>query len=270
MNRSSNHAKLGGKEIRAIWLSVLFLFLGCIVAWIIKSVLKIEGDAVFVSLLLIPLLVYAIISGKLEELKGPGGLEAKFAKAASESVSIASEEIKPSVEEMQMVSKESVKFLERKQREIDETKPIVMLMKLGKTSEDDYSQSERDYYGRQAVLQYLEALSKFRNFKFIVFVDINQRFLAYMPSWALKGLLSEPELGGRFIRAVNQGRKSELFRYPGLVREAIRTQSTNAEALREMMRQNLEALIVTDENDRLAGVVEREQVLSRMMLSLVR
>lgn len=200
MKRSPHQTQLESKEIRAIWLSVLFLVLGCLVLWLVKSVMGVEGDAVFVSLLFIPLLVYVIISGKLEELKGPGGLEAKFAKAAGESVSVASEEVKPSVEEMQIVFKESVRLLERKQREIDETKPIVMILELGKSG----------YYEREAVLRYLEVLSQFRNFKFIIFVDNNQRFLAYMPSWALKGLLSKQELGGIYLCDERRGKIRDI------------------------------------------------------------
>lgn len=259
MGRSSYQNQLESKEIAAIGLSVLFLMLGFLVLWLVKSVMEVEGDAVFISLLFIPLLVYVIISGKLEELKGPGGLEAKFAKAAGESVSIASEQIKGSVDEMQVIAKGSRRFLEIKQQEIDETKPIVMSLELGKS-----------FYHREDVLGYLDVFNQFRNFKFIVFVDDNQQFLAYMQSWTLKGLLSQIELGNEFISTINEGRLFELFRYPGLVRKVINTQSTNAEALREMMSQNLEALVVTDENNKLVGVVEREQILSRMMLSLVR
>lgn len=264
--------RLDWKEVRqAIFLSALFLLIGCIVTWLIKWALKIEGDVVLVSLSLIPLLVYIVISGKLEELKGPGGLEAKFAKAASESVSAASEEIKPSVQDMQGVSKSSLDFLERKRHQIDESKPIVMIMELGIANEDSLHQgSYYDRYDREAVLQYIEVISKFRNFKFIAFVDDEQKFLAYMPSWALKELLSDERLGDGFIESINEGQTHRLSRYPGLIREVIRTQSTNAEALREMMKQNLEALIVIDENNRLAGVVERDQVLSRMVLSLVK
>src|SRR6266516_2473000 len=103
-----------------------------------------------------------------------------------------------------------------------------MVMELGK----------RNYYQREAVLKYLEMLSQFRNFKFVVFADKSNQFVAYMPSWAVKGLLSKQQLGDEFIRVINQGQKQELFRYPGVVRETIRTQSTNAEALREMTRQN--------------------------------
>lgn len=72
--------RLDKQEIRAIVSFILFLALGFFVLWIAKSVMKIEGDVVFVALLFVPLLVYVILSRKLEELKGPGGLEAKFAK----------------------------------------------------------------------------------------------------------------------------------------------------------------------------------------------
>jgi signal-transduction protein with cAMP-binding, CBS, and nucleotidyltransferase domain len=260
MDRLQQETPRENKELRAIGTAVLFLILGFFVLWLAKSIVHVEGDAVFISLLLIPILMYVIISGKLEELKGPGGLEAKFARAANESISTASEKVELSTEEMQIVEKESVELLERKRQELNEAQPIVMIMELGKVN----------YYQRQATLSYLEMLSQFRNFKFVVFVDKSKRFVAYMPSWAVKGLLSKQQLGDEFIWGINQGRIQDLFRYPGVVRETIRTQSTNAEALREMTRQNLEALVVIDENSQLKGVVEREQVLSRMMLSLTK
>src|SRR5262245_44595625 len=114
MERMQKEGGRENKEMKAIGTSVLFLALGFIVLWLAKSVMNIEGDAVFVSLLFIPILVYVIISGKLEELKGPGGLEAKFAKAANESISAASEKVELSTEEMQIVLKEGLGILERK------------------------------------------------------------------------------------------------------------------------------------------------------------
>jgi hypothetical protein len=253
-------ANQGKKELRAILIAILFLALGLFVLWITKTLLNIEGDLIFVSLLFVPIIVYAIYSGKLEELKGPGGLEAKFARAANESVSVASEEVAPSVEEMQIVVKEGLNLLERKKQMLNEAQPIVMIMELGK----------HNYYRREDVFAYLELLSQFRNFKFVVFVDKKRQFVAYMPIWAVKGLLSKPQLGEEFIATINNELSQELFRYPGVVKETIHMQSTNAEALREMTRQNLEALVVTDKDNQLRGVVEREQVLSKMMLSLTK
>jgi len=246
------------KDKKALTIAALFLVLGLLVAWLAKAVLKIEGDATFVSLMLFPLLIYLILSGKLEEFKGPGGWEAKFTKAANETISAASEKIELSTEDMQIIQKESIRYLERKKQELNEAQPIIMTMELGK----------RDYYRRMVVLNYLETLSQFRNFKFVVFIDKEKRFVAYMPSWALKGVLKLDELGDNFIWLVNEGDRQRLLLFPGLVKETINTQSTNVEALREMMKQNVEALVVIDENYHLKGVVEREQILSRMMLSL--
>ena len=128
-----------------------------------------------------------------------------------------------------------------------------MIMELGKTN----------YYRREDVLAYLELLSRFRNFKFVVFVNSKRQFVAYMQSWAVKGLLSKPQLGDEFIYTINNGLTQDLFRYPGIVKETIHMKSTNTDALREMTRKNLEALVVTDENNQLGGVVEAQQVVEQ-------
>ena len=248
------------KEKKAIVISLLFLFLGFGLLWLAKSILKMEGETVFISLLFIPIIIYVITSGKLEQLKGPGGLEAKFAKTADEKIIIQSDKVIASVEEMQIVKKESIEVLEIKKKEINENQPIVMIMEIGKS----------DYYKRKDVISYIEFLSQFRNFKFIVFIDDQKKFAAFMPFWSLKGLLSKNNIGDEFIDLINEGHKSDLLRYPGIVIDTIRINYTNAQALKEMTKQNLEALVVTDEANMLKGVVEREQVLSRMMLSLTK
>jgi hypothetical protein len=166
-----------------------------------------------------------------------------------------------SYDDPQVVAKEGVRNLvERKAKEIDESKPIVMTMSIGGQAQ----------YNAPDVEQYMKVLSQFRNFKFVVFLDPEETFAAYMPSWALRQLLQVPDLAYEFLNAVNQGQMAQVLRYPGVVRKTISTKSTNAEALREMLEQNIEALVVIDEQRKLRGVVEREQVLSRMMLSLVR
>jgi predicted transcriptional regulator len=40
-------------------------------------------------------------------------------------------------------------------------------------------------------------------------------------------------------------------------------------ALQEMVRKNVEALIVTNDRNQIEGVIEREQIICLMMLSLV-
>lgn len=260
MDESRRDSPREYRELKAIGISLLFLILGFAVVWFTKAVVKIEGNAVYVSLLFIPVLVYVIISGRLKELKGPGGLEARFSEAASQAIKPASETIEPSVEEMQIIAKEGMRALQRKKPDIDETRPIVMTMVLGKGP----------YYDWQAVTQYMNFLAQYRNFKFVVFLDDKERFVAYMPSWAFKGLISLPELADEFINVINEGRVQDLYRYPGVEKETISTKSSNVQALRQMTTENLEALVVIDEDRKLKGVVEREQVISKLMLTLVK
>lgn len=248
------------KEAAAVLISILFLALGFLAIWLTSSVLKIEGDAVFVSLLLIPILVYVIFSGRLSEIRAPGGLEAKFVDVAGRSVEPASEPIEASTEEMQVVAKEGLRELQRSLHNIDESKPITLTLTLGKEG----------YYDRWVLLEYIKALSQYRNFKFVIILDQENGFKAYLPSWMMRQILEMDSLGDDFVKAVNDGSVPHLRRYPGVVTRTITTEQTNIEAIQEMTDQNLEALVVIDQDRQLRGVVEREQVLSKLMLALAR
>jgi len=46
--------------------------------------------------------------------------------------------------------------------------------------------------------------------------------------------------------------------------------STNLEALQAMSDQNLKAIIVVGEDQKLKGVVQREQILTKLMVGLAR
>jgi CBS domain-containing protein len=256
---NTKNSKGGKTERAAIGMAVGSLAIGLMVLWLAQYVLDSAESSVLIALIVLPLLVYLATSGKLSEFKGPGGIEAKFAQAAAESVSAASETV--AYDDPQVVAKEGVRtLLERKAKEIDESKPIVMTMTIGGQAQ----------YNPQDVEQYMNVLSQFRNFRFVVFTDDQEAFIAYMPSFALKQLLKVPDLASEFLSSVNQGQIAQVLRYPGVDKKTISTKSTNAEALREMLDKNIDALVIIDDARKLRGVVEREQVLSRMMLSLVR
>ena len=91
-----------------------------------------------------------------------------------------------------------------------------------------------------------------------------------MPAWAVLQILRMDALGDEFVRIINEGSIQELQRYPGVVTRTISTKATSIDALREMTAQNLEALVVIDENRNLKGVVEREQILSKLLLAMAR
>ena len=67
--------------LRAALSTVSFVVLGLATVWVLKNPFGISGDATLVFALVLPLLAYLMISGKLAELRGPGGLVAKFQSA---------------------------------------------------------------------------------------------------------------------------------------------------------------------------------------------
>ena len=127
------------------------------------------------------------------------------------------------------------------------------------------------HYTVQDVKRYLDVLSQLRSFKLVVFLDSDKRVVAYMEAWALKELVeqTETEFAGEFVKFINSGQKDDVADNPNVAKKTISASSTNIEALREMQAQNLEALVVVDEQTMLCGVIEREQVLTSIMLSLV-
>jgi CBS domain-containing protein len=254
--------KITGDELRPLLMSLLFVGLGLVLLWAarywINDPATAMGDAVFVALLVMPVLIYAIISGRLTEFRGPGGVGASFNAIVTTSVSetVGQDPVTLDQQSVQMVDKGDLSELHKKIRGLDEVTPVVLTLTFG-----------GGHYSLEALQKYMEGLSRSRNFKLVVFLAKDKRFLAYMPSWAAKTVLDTPNMGEEFVRVINDG-DAKLFQYPSVVQKTISTRSTHAEALREMIDRNIEAMVVTDETNHLQGIAEREQILSKMMLAL--
>ncbi len=248
------------RDIVAMLASIVFLALGVLAVWLSNELLDIEGEAVFVALLLLPVVVFMILSGRVRELRGPGGLEAKFVDVAGQSVELVSETIEASVDDMIIVAKGGASELERQAHDLDESKPIILTLNLGREG----------YYDRSVWSEYMDALSQFRTFRFVVVLDRENKFLAYIPSGVVGQILKTQGVGDDFVSAINDGRIPDLRRFLGVVTRTISVKSTNMDALREMTDQNLEALVVIDDDRNLVGVVEREQILSKLLLAMAR
>lgn len=246
------------RELIAIPASILFLALGYLAVWLSQNFLGLNSDAILISLLVLPIFMYLILSGRLLELRTPGGLEAKFADVASDSLDLDTETVEPALDQLQMVSKGSPRELQSKLYRVDESRPLIMTLNMGRGG----------YYDRDAWIEYAEGMSQFQSFKFVVFLDQDNRFLAYMPSWALLQLLKMPALGNEFVDIVNRDDIQELRRYPGVMTGTISINAKNMDALREMNTRNVEALVVIDNDRKVKGVVERDRLLSRLLLAM--
>jgi CBS domain-containing protein len=242
------------REAAIITVSLLFLALGIGIVWLVQGVAELEGDAVLVSLLVIPIVLYLLLSGRLQELKGPGGWEIKLAAVASQAVDPASQEVP--FERVELIEKGAPSL---RAEDFDENTPIVMSLVQGGA-----------HYARPAVLERLTQLAQFRSLRFLVVLDEDERVLAYLPHRSAARLLNDPDRGEQFIALVN-GNNPNAFataRLPGVVTTTLPARSSNTDALKIMEAQNLEALVVVDDKGRSLGVVDRAQVLSKMLLAV--
>jgi CBS domain-containing protein len=241
---------------------LVFAILAAIFVVVLQTTAGIKDSAIIVALIIVPLLVYGVVSGRLRELSGPGGWGAKFAEAASGRLEPSREALKLSTMEMERIPKERPQKIAERLGKIKDGRPVVLTMTLGHGS---------DYYKEQPLADAIDALSQFRNFKFVVVTDKEDRLIAYMPSWTLRAILLSPiGTGDELVRSVNQGLDVEVARHPLAITEVVTANSSNTEALEKMEGLNLEAIVVVDEKRRFRGVVERDRILAQMLVALAK
>src|SRR4030088_1040751 len=74
-----------GDHMQAIWLAIGAFVLAFAIAFAINR-MKFGDSVTLIALLLTPLIVYGVASGKIQEFSAPGGWGAKFREAAQATV----------------------------------------------------------------------------------------------------------------------------------------------------------------------------------------
>ena len=232
-----------------------FLLLGLAVVWFARKVAGVQDGAVLASFVIVPALLYLALRGNLAELRGPGGFAATFIRVARTRVSAAGETLDVS-EDVQIIKKESIAGLTNRVRTLRPDQPILMTLTLGKG------------YTANDIQGYLQTLSSFPRFRLVVLLDGSGEFVGCMSPVELGGLMRSEKLSARFLQAAEHGDKKEVLKSPATFEHNVPKSATNADALSAMTAHNLGAIAVLDESRRLRGVVEREQLVSKLVLSL--
>jgi len=121
-----------GKEVAAIIGALVALLAAGVLVWFIFKKLAIaDADVSVFALILLPMLIYMVLSGRIKELKGPGGIEARFAGFASETVDPRTEQITESIQEMEDVVKGGSEVLKSRVKDLDPKKPHNLILRLG-------------------------------------------------------------------------------------------------------------------------------------------
>ena len=240
-----------GPGIRTVFL----LLLGFAAIWIGRSFVGIQDGVVLASFVIVPAVLYVVLRGDLAELKGPGGWAATFVKVATATVSAASEKLDID-SDVQIIAKESMQGLTNRASTLASSRPAMMTMTVGRR------------YSRPDVQGYLDTLAQLPRFRIVAFLDSTGMFLGCISSAELREIMRSPALGDELLSAISRSDISQMFHYPGMLRLFIQSTATNAEALSAMTLNNLGSLVVVGEDRRLRGIVERDQLVSKLVVSL--
>jgi len=235
--------------------ATFFLLLGLGVVWFARRMVGLNDGALLSVLVIVPALLYVVLRGDLAELRGPGGWGATF-RATKATVSFGAQRL-DILDDPQLLAKSGTADLERRVQALDRDQPVLMTVTLG------------EHYTVRAMSTYLEKLAHLPRFKLVAFLDGDGRFIGCASPAGLLSLMQESGLGSNFLSAIESGNKAQVFRYPGMLKSVIPAHATNSQALDAMSRYGLGALAVIDDDRRVQGVVEREQLMSKLILSLV-
>ena len=244
------------RSIEAALGAVLFLFLGLGVVWFAKAVAGITSGTILSVLVIIPALLYVILRGDLAELRGPGGWKATF-KVTTATVTFTAQKLNM-VTAAQVIQKGSLSELDRLTGRFDRNQPVLMTVTMNKA------------YDVDAMQGYLRTLSRWPRFKLVAFLDKSEHFVGCASASGFYSLIQNYTLAHEFLQLVCEGNEHGIFRYPGILKNVIKADATNAEALAAMDLYSLDALAVVGEDRNVKGIVEREQLVSTLILSLVK
>lgn len=191
---------------------------------------------------------------------------AKFTRVAEQSVGIASETLESVGGNLTAIELENWADAVRLRgsiHHIDESEPVILTVTMG--TERPNVQVHADLH------DYVKALREHPSFKGAVLLDQNNRFIGYIPDWAVLPILVEEMEDSQeleFVSKLNKGDREQLRRHPGVTTETIRDDYTNMEALQELVARNLKTLIVVDGDGKFKGVIERDRLVGKLLLGL--
>ena len=79
-------------ELSALGGALLFVAIGFAAILLVAKVADVKDGTVLASLLIVPALLYLLLSGRVSDLKGPGGLEVQLAKVATQTIPMSGHE----------------------------------------------------------------------------------------------------------------------------------------------------------------------------------
>ncbi len=232
-----------------IYVAAFFLILIGLIAIHAKVNGGFKIETSWIALALSPAIVWLLTTGQLTEFSG-FGLAFKLRQASSEPFSLAREGDRIEPQPITLEAKGGIGKID----ELIENRIAALTLQLHR----------KGYYRNAAIQEYLERLTNYDFFRYVVFVDQQETFSGMVPARKLLNQIRQP--GFNLVKIIETGKVNKLKDWN---RISITTNNSKREALTLMERHNLVELAVTNGNREFIGVVEREKLLGSIVLKLI-
>jgi hypothetical protein len=243
-------------EMLAIVSSGAVLLFSVLLLFIVTRVMgKVDG-ATFVAILVVPVLIYALLSGRLQEFSGPGGWGAKFRTAVADAISITP--ILEDAQQLSVVEKGGLEQLRSFADTLDPKLPNAVSLRVGAPS-----------YVADVIATYIRTLQGIGSATYVVFVnDATGAFIGSANGAQILALLENPATTGEFMNELQSPGAEPFSRYEFLTRVSLQTSDTNKTALEKFLDSGASALVVVEDGSKPLGIVDRNRLITKLMINL--
>ena len=231
--------------IQTIIISVVFFIL----LYFISTLGMTSMDPTIIILALVPFVVWLIVSGKLKEVKGPGGISLTLKDQVQKTVTPESSDEPLAVDPAVIQVKGDSTLLDR----FAKIPATTLSLEIGKTG----------YYYQEAISQYIEYLSLNPDFKYVLFADNKNHFKGLMKVQEFKTFLDTEDV-------VPLIENAEILNHPRMSKNTVKDTDSNKNALNEMEALNVNMLAVTNKSGHFIGVVTQEEIVRKILTNVLR
>lgn len=249
------------RDVIAVATAVLFAVLGFAAIYVVSKVADVKDGAVLAVILVVPPLLYLMLSGRVNEFKGPAGLEVRLSAVANQTIPVHGTDTAASTlayEELRAVETGRRESFLRRIQDITPKEPVILTLTLGS-----------DSINGEAAANYARGLTQFPRFRFVAILDSAGHLISYMDERAFRHLVEADVIDAQeLLNNIEHSNVGEIRRSAGMISDTVTPGTNIADALREMERLRLNALLVT-EHGQVRGIVERERLANALLLSLI-
>jgi hypothetical protein len=210
----------------------------------------IKIEAIYVFIALVPFIILLIASGKLKEVKGPGGISLLMRDEAEREISFEAEDNALEIDPEIVQTKGGFGSLARMLTENPPTALSFVLERPG-------------FYGQGAIEEYINQLRRLSEFRHIIFVSKEGEFAGYMKVEDFADIVQK---GG----VVDELETGSIMNHRNTLKGSIKINSSNRETLSAMEKANVNELAVVDNAYRFAGIINQEQIVRKILSKIVR